>query len=194
MRSLTTFQKFAIVAIFIIIMGGAGLRLYFSYVDSVRISREVSVSREPDPVVQIHIKGAVERPGLYTLKKGSRVSDAVTAAGGFTKEARRNEINLASILGDGQEVIVPPLATGADARVPDTLPDGWTLDINTASAIDLELIPGIGPTLASRIVQLRQTRGPYNNIEEIKLVQGIGDWKFRNISKYLIAGNNGDTE
>ncbi len=194
MRSLTTFQKFAVISIFMIIMGGAGVRLYFSRVDNKMLDRDITISREPDPIVKVHVKGAVARPGLYTLKKGARVSDAVTIAGGFTKNAKRSEINLAARVEDGQEVLIPPAGTGAAAKGPASLPEGWTLDINSASAIDIELIPGIGPTLAARIVELRQTRGPYNNIEEIKLVQGIGEWKFQKIKDHLTAGTNETAE
>jgi len=136
------------------------------------------------------VAGAVPRPGVYELPDGSRVKDAVDAAGGFLAEADRTGLNLAAPLEDGQQLQIPFLA-GAEpvgaARVDE--PAALDLiDINTADAETLSTLPGIGPTLAQRIVEYRETWGDFYYIEDIMNVEGIGPSTFENIKDLIMTG------
>lgn len=143
----------------------------------------------PAPLV-VDVAGAVPRPGVYELPDGSRVKDAVDAAGGFLAEADRAGLNLAAPLEDGQQLQIPFLA-GAEpvgaARVdePAVLD---LIDINTADAETLSTLPGIGPTLAQRIVEYRETWGEFYYIEDIMNVEGIGPSTFENIKDLIMTG------
>ena len=143
----------------------------------------------PAPLV-VDVAGAVPRPGVYELPDGSRVKDAVDAAGGFLAEADRAGLNLAAPLEDGQQLQIPFLA-GAEpvgaARVdePAVLD---LIDINMADAETLSTLPGIGPTLAQRIVEYRETWGEFYYIEDIMNVEGIGPSTFENIKDLIMTG------
>jgi competence protein ComEA len=145
----------------------------------------------PAPLV-IHVAGAVQNPGLYRLAAGSRVKDAVDAAGGFLPQANSQSINLAAFLEDGERILVlaiPPTA----APMPEfegktaTLGPSFPIDINTATQIELESLPGIGPTIAGRIIAYRESHGGFKNIEQILDVQGIGEGIFAQIKELIIV-------
>ena len=153
-----------------------------------------SPTKEP---IQVHVIGAVVRPGVYAFTEGSRVQDAINAAGGLLAEADPNSINLAAKLEDGQQLDVPfgeGAAPSSSSNAPFTVlstPGASTstqdlLNINTASAEDLDSLPGIGPTTAQKIVDYRDQHGPFEHIEDIMNVAGIGPATFDNI-KDLIA-------
>jgi competence protein ComEA len=121
----------------------------------------------PAPPLLVHVVGAVNRDGLYSLPPGARVSDAVDAAGGPTADADTASINLASRLVDGQQVVVrtrAPTSGNAVASV-DT---ARRLSLNAASAAELETLPGIGPALAARIVERRQRLGRFQTLEQLR--------------------------
>ena len=125
----------------------------------------------PEPLeVTVYITGEVRNPGLYSLPYGSRVKDAVEAAGGFTNEAYVEGLNLAARLRDGQHIPVY-----SRNEVPQKV------NINTADKWLLEALPGIGPTTARRIVEYREEHGPFGQIEDIKKVRGIGEGTFEKI-------------
>jgi competence protein ComEA len=135
--------------------------------------------------VVVHVVGAVRRPGLVHLPVGSRVADAVSAAGGTTAEARTASVNLARLVVDGEQLVVqrrgrPSLAPApgaAAAAVPSgagTAPSG-PIDLNTATQEALDALPGIGPVLAQRIVEWRTAHGRFSSVDELGEVSGIGD-------------------
>lgn len=115
--------------------------------------------------VTVHVAGAVKSPGLYELPLGSRVAEAVEAAGGVTKKSAADSVNLARELVDGEQILVG--ATGSTAQA--------GISINSASATQLEELPGIGPVLAERIVSHRISNGPFTSIDQLGDVSGIGD-------------------
>ena len=126
--------------------------------------------------VVVHVIGRVRRPGVVTLPFGSRVIDAVTAAGGLRPGATSGDLNLARVLVDGEQVIVgrPPASAPDASAGASASPDGL-LNLNTATATDLEALPGVGPVLAGRIVAWRDANGPFPSVEILGEVSGIGD-------------------
>lgn len=151
---------------------------------------------EPMPVL-VHVAGAVAAPGVYSLPAGSRVQDAVQAAGGSLAEARLDTLNLAALLEDGQRVWVPSIAptpepeTSSAERsqtivLPAATPSSQNpLNINTASAAELESLPKIGPVIAQAIVDYRQANGSFSAIEQIVEVKGIGPAIFEAIKELI---------
>jgi competence protein ComEA len=137
--------------------------------------------------VVVHVSGHVRRPGLVRLPVGSRVWDAVAAAGGAGTGARLDRLNLARPLVDGEKITVPdaddPLTVGpapVDAQGvagagPDAATSGAPIDLNTATTADLDALPGVGPVLAGRIVAWRGQHGRFTRVEELGEVAGIGD-------------------
>jgi len=114
--------------------------------------------------VVVHVAGRVERPGVIRLPAGSRIADAIDAAGGALKERDLDSVNLARVLVDGEQIQVGIAATAQESGI----------DINSASASELEDLPGIGPVLAGRIVEWRTTRGPFTSVDDLGQVEGIG--------------------
>ncbi len=120
-------------------------------------------------VVVVHVVGAVSAPGVVRLPTGSRVIDALEAAGGASPDADLARVNLARLLVDGEQVAVPrPGEPAPQAGGP--VADDGTLDLNTASIAELDGLPGVGPVLAQRIVDRR----PYTSVDELDEVSGIG--------------------
>lgn len=139
----------------------------------------VTLLPPPTPAaLQIHVTGAVINPGVYTLPPGSRVHAALEAAGGATSEANLEALNLAANLEDGEQLRVPTLA---EAAVKTSSPSGGQIDLNDATQAELEALPGIGPTMAERIIAYRQEHGPFLYIEDIMAVEGIGEGIFAEI-------------
>ncbi len=140
----------------------------------------------------VYISGAVWRPDVYQLPAGARVNDAVMAAGGLRPEAARERVNLAEPLRDAQHVHIASVAeVAAEAPAAPGAPGaaaGGLLDLNRASAAELEELPGIGPTLAGRIVARREEQGPFRAVEELREVTGIGEKLFAQIAPLVTVG------
>ena len=133
--------------------------------------------------ITVHVAGLVSRPGLVELPEGSRVADAVAAAGGFLPGARADLINLAAPLADGQQVIVP----GRDGELPATAgetPNG-KVHLNLATAAELDALPGVGPVIAERIVSYREENGPFQSVEDLLDVPGIGEAKLADLRDHV---------
>lgn len=150
--------------------------------------------------------GAVARPGVYSLAAASRVVDAVKAAGGITAAADPNAINLARLIADGERLYIPTRDEARDSGSAWSAASSWELrsqpgdgsgstggsgpaagpggkvNVNTATEADLDTLPGIGPTLAARIVQYRGQNGPFNSPEELMNVSGIGPKKYADLA------------
>lgn len=134
----------------------------------------------------VHVTGAVTKPGLYEMPQGSRVKDAVDAAGGFSKDAQQESVNLARLLSDGEQVVVASKSAAAPSSSsasssPSTSARGGKVNINSANAEQLMGIDGIGEATAAKIIAYREENGPFKSIEDIKDVSGIGDKKFESM-------------
>lgn len=136
--------------------------------------------------VMIDMGGAVVKPGIYQLTAGSRVNEVLIAAGGLAAEADRDwvakNLNLARMVTDGEKIFIPEknskvLGSQTLLQAQDDVAKAQDdiININTASAEELDKLPGIGPAMAGRIIDYRQTNGGFRNVEEIKLVKGIGE-------------------
>jgi competence protein ComEA len=122
----------------------------------------------------VHVAGAVDRPGVYRLPAGSRVTDAIERAGGPTADAEADGINLAAPLADGQQVVVPVTAgSGAAAGASAEAADG-PISLGTATVEELDTIDGIGPVTAQQIVDFRDEQGGVSSIDDLDQISGIG--------------------
>jgi len=185
------------------LLAGAGLGLYARGRASAGLTDEPflvepQLSPEDASTVVVHVAGEVARPGLYRLKVGARVDDAITQAGGVTPKGDTSAVNLAAQLADGEKVYVPArgqsqvapavgppaLSRSRTAALASPMPTpARKLSINAATAEQLDALPGIGPTYAQRIIayrqQLRRREGRgFTNIEELMEVPGIGPKRF----------------
>jgi competence protein ComEA len=136
-----------------------------------------SVDQSSDPLsnngqVVVHVVGDVVSPGIVTLNAGSRVIDAINAAGGFTTDAKQDTLNLAAHIEDGQLIQVGTTSVSAlDNRI----------DLNTATAEQLDSLPGIGPVMANRILEWRQAHQRFSSVDELQEVEGIGSKLFNRL-------------
>lgn len=133
--------------------------------------------------VMVDVVGAVRRPGVVRLPAGARVIDAVAAAGGLLPH-QKPVVNMARPVVDGEQIVIGA-PTAADAAGGSAASTPGRIDINSASAAQLEDLPGIGPVLAARIVSYRTAHGPFRHTRDLLDVPGIGDAKFAELSAAL---------
>jgi competence protein ComEA len=124
--------------------------------------------------VFVHVSGAVAAPGLYVLRGGARVVDAVGAAGGFADGADQTAVNLARQVGDGEQLLVPVVGAAPGPASSAESGDG-RVNLNTADAAALDTLPRIGPAMAARIIEWRDANGRFTSVEDLLSVPGIGD-------------------
>ena len=138
---------------------------------------------EPTTVF-VHVGGAVAAPGLYELPEGARVADAVAAAGGLLPDGVQDGVNLARIVADGEQIVVPSAAEAATGATTGQTSPG-KVNINTADVAQLDELPGVGPATAEKIVADREQNGPFATVEDIKRVSGIGDKKYEELADLI---------
>lgn len=163
------------------------------------ISKEKSTNNEEENIIVIHITGAVKIPGVVRLTEGSRIEDAINKAGGLTEDANIANVNLAYVLEDGTKIKIPSITDEITMEESIINTDGGegvtdssnleknktSININKANELELQKLQGIGPSLASKIVDYRNNNGNFENIEDIKKVSGIGDSIFENIKENI---------
>ena len=143
---------------------------------------QAALTSEPNAIV-VHVDGAVASPGVYELAIASpRVRDAVDAAGGLAQGADTSSMNLALPLGDGQKVHVP-FEGEAAGSVSSSMPS--LVNINSATAEELDSLPGVGPSTAAAIVEDRDANGPFSSVEDLMRVSGIGVKKFAKLRDHI---------
>ncbi|MGB9812507.1 MAG: helix-hairpin-helix domain-containing protein [Thermovenabulum sp.] len=161
--------------------------LTFSFVKDFRPQEEIafklqdvenfSKENAEEKKIYVYITGAVKHPGVYNLKDGDRIKDLVELAGGLLEDADIESVNLAKKLSDEEKIHIPFKGETSTERL---IKDN-RININTADETELDKLPGIGPSLAKRIVDYRNTHGPFKKIDDIKNVAGIGDKKFEDL-------------
>lgn len=146
----------------------------------------------PSPaLVMVDVAGKVRHPGVVALTAGARVIDAIKKAGGIRPGAKTENLNLARHVVDGEQILVgvtatpPPNPPGAGAA--GTTAPGTPVDLNTATATQLDQLPGVGPVLAQRIVDYRTQHGGFHSVDELRQVSGIGDAKFADLKPLVRA-------
>ena len=143
----------------------------------------------------IHIAGEVNNPGIIKIKEGSRIIDVVEKAGGFTNDANIDKVNLAYVVKDEQKIVIPNINDKDDEQsivdenndfiVSDNGNNGSLVNINTATQSELESLTGIGPSMASKIIDYREQNGKFKSKEDIKNVPGIGNSKYEAIKEEI---------
>ena len=137
------------------------------------------------PEILVDVTGAVTKPGVYTLAANSRVIDALKAAGDSAPGADLSTINLARVLSDGEQIYVDAtVLNSAGKRVSKTVRSG-PINVNRATAAQLDSLDGIGPVIAKRIIEYRKVNGPFATVEDLQKVSGIGTAKFAIIKSKL---------
>jgi len=143
--------------------------------------------------VTVDVEGKVRRPGIAVLPVGSRVVDAVAAAGGARKRGDLAGLNLAAVLTDGQQIIVGAGASTAGAPTAPGTPGGTSasggpttlVNLNTASEAELESLPDVGPVTAQSILEWREQNGGFTSVDELLQVDGIGDKTLAKLAPYV---------
>jgi competence protein ComEA len=145
---------------------------------TVESTAPVATTPNSNPAL-VHVAGAVVAPGVYELAPGSRIRDAIVAAGGPTPDADANAINLAATVADGSRVYVPIVGEVVPSVAPGdpTSPPDGPVDVNRATAEELDRLPGVGPSTAAAIVTERERNGPFVAVDDLDRVPGIGPAK-----------------
>lgn len=171
-------------AALVILLGGAAIAVFAASVTPQGGAREVLASPPPEQAdgslisegaatpIFVHVLGQVARPGLYELRDGDRVIDAIAAAGGLTEQAEPAGVNLARLLTDGEQLAVPAIGEVA-AAAPGAASDG-RVDLNTADVAALDTLPRIGPAMAQRIIDWREANGPLKSVDDLLAISGFG--------------------
>lgn len=167
--------------------------------DAARAEQETPPVAPGGPVV-VHVAGAVASPGVVELPGGSRIVDAVEAAGGLRADADADRVNLAAVLADGQRVVIPVRGQPPPEEVLPSGPSpehggagggvgtGARVDVNTADAEQLESLPGIGPATAAAILSHRERHGPFRSVDDLIDVRGIGEAKLDALRDLVTVG------
>jgi competence protein ComEA len=136
----------------------------------------------------VHVAGAVRRPGVYRLRPGSRIDEAVRRAGGATRRADLGAVNLATKVEDGRQVLVPERAppAGGAATAPSAAPaPGQPLNLNTATLEQLDTLDGVGPTTAEKILAYREEHGGFGSVDELGQIPGIGEKRLASLREQV---------
>ncbi len=156
---------------------------------------EPSAAPTAEPLLVVYVSGAVRAPDVYQLPATARIKDLVVAAGGFSADADAEQVNLAERLSDGQHIHIPRQGEAAPASAASpasaagaAAQAGAPIDINSASAAELDGIAGIGQALAQRIIEYRAAHGPFKSVDELNNVKGIGATLLGKIAPSLTAG------
>lgn len=140
----------------------------------VRPSAAGGASPPAAPGLVVDVVGAVRRPGLVRLARGARVADAVARAGGLTRRAERSGVNFAAPVSDGEQVVVPVHGAGGGAVAGSAAGTAGPVSLSSATADQLDTLPGIGPVTAQKIVDYRTRHGAFSSVDELDAIPGIG--------------------
>ena len=187
-----------------LIIGGIGIVLFIIIIinilstsentydnyDSLEIVENTEEMKEEQEkrIIKVHVAGAVVSEGIVELEEGARVEDAIKGAGGTTVNANVKKINLAQKVQDGQKIYIPEEGEEVyitEENLNSNISKVGKININTATQTELELLTGIGPSMASKIISYRNKNGKFKTIEDVKEVSGIGESKFEKIKEEI---------
>lgn len=160
-------------------------------VETTTLAEKTEVSTTQETVIFVDIKGAVKNPGVYQMKVGDRVKDALDAAGGLTEEADSQKVNLAKRLEDQMAIVVPKVGEEAEE-----IPAGATskeeakegkVNINTATVEELKTLKGVGEKKAEAIIEYRKKNGSFQTKEDLMKVRGIGKKLFESFQERIVT-------
>ncbi len=177
--------------------------------ENININKE-EIKEKTNKIV-VYMAGSVKKEGVFELEEKSRVSDGIEKAGGLAEDADLSEINLALLLEDGMKVYIPKKGEMVEDKMENTgqanssgtgnmsnikinsssssnvsmITKKSKVNINTATQTELETLPGVGPSTASKIISYRKENGKFNSIEDLKKVSGIGDSKFEKVKEFI---------
>ena len=206
MPELTKEQLYIILGVIFVVLTGCVIGVYNQNLPKKQSSpacRQAGPESSPSPIIAdntpknssgsilVHINGAVDKEGLFKLSKGDRIFDLLRLSG-VSANADLDNINLAEPLADGQKIIIPGKVVASNINVPSqtvsrSAKNGKKININSASEKELDSLPGIGATLAKRIVDHRQEKGRFSNIEALKEVEGITQKKFDKLKENICS-------
>jgi competence protein ComEA len=157
--------------------GGGDTRATAAASAPIHVDHEGSSDKGSSARLVVHVAGAVRRPGVYRLRDGARVDDAVRRAGGAKRRADLSQLNLAAKLEDGRQVLVPlraPQAAAGGPAVPGA-PASGPVNLNTATAEQLDTLDGVGPVTVQKILNYRTEHGGFSSVDELGEIPGIGE-------------------
>lgn len=199
-------QKLAIGIVGVLIIVGVGVYIYWANkaeeeYDFNNFYANTEPDKKKENTIMVHITGEVKNAGIIELPEESRIADAIEQAGGVTEEADLDQVNLAFVLSDGQKIYIPnkkereaneekayiTAESGNNVIIKDKVEGGkkQKVNINEAKQEELEELPGIGPSIAKKIIEYREQNGKFTSIDELQEVKGIGEAKFENIKEYI---------
>jgi competence protein ComEA len=195
-RHFTREQERGVAVLLALVACGAGLILLLHRTATPAIAAPAPIAIPAQPTVAqtlvIDVEGKVLHPGVYTLPKGSRAVDALSAAGNSLKGVDLSDINLAHLLVDGEEIIVGApkiIATGRSkgsaSKIKKSSTSSGSISINTSSAAQLESLPGVGPVMAGRIIAYRLAHGAFTALDQLRKVSGMGAAKYGAIQSLI---------
>ncbi|HHW56891.1 MAG TPA: transporter [Clostridia bacterium] len=193
-------QQYAIIAILSFILFFSGYVIYKNYklksdfiinANTHNILQEIenkTTEEKKEPLeIKVYVTGLVKNPGVYLMKEGERIIDAINKAGGPLEEADLSNINLAQKVKDEQMIKVPKKEEEAIISFSGMSAKDKKININTATKEELQTLPGIGPVTAERIIEFRETKGPFKKIEDIMNVPRIGPKMFEQIKDKIVV-------
>jgi competence protein ComEA len=194
LSALSRAELVGLVALLAVTLGGAGLWYVRSLPKPVAVASSdkggvpapaASASPSPTVILLVDVAGWVRHPGVYEFDEGARVIDAIDAAGGARTGAMLTSLNLAAPLTDGSQILVPKETDGGAAPIAGAsgagAAPGALINVNTATATELEALPGVGEVIAQAIVDYRTENGPFASVDALLDVSGIGDATLENI-------------
>jgi competence protein ComEA len=203
-RRLVSFTREHLAAVVLVLLVGCGWTVYsllqarstpvaMAAVPAVVASPTPTPTPTPAPTVLVHVLGAVHRPGVVTLAEGSRVSDAIAAAGGLLRSADPAELNLAAVVGDGSQVVIGTHRRPRGEVRGDTgaaggggqASGGGTVSLNSATLDQLDTLPGVGPVTAQKILDWRTQHGRFSAVSELQEVPGIGPKTYADLAPHV---------
>lgn len=170
-----------------------GILIFINYQKDMNIEEEYEYIENTEEYVDyeeneinrifVYVAGEVKNPGVVELNDGDRVQDAVSKAGGITEKANLININLAKFVEDGEKIYIPNEEENINNI--ENEKSSVKVNINRATLAELQSLNGIGPAMASKIIEYRKLNGPFKSIEDLKNVSGIGESKFKELENYV---------